>query len=217
VNVYAWVLLAAAAVAAGADWFAVATRRRAVEQVAKPAYVILLGAFAWLLHADQAVSGIFLLAALGFCLVGDVLLLSDSDRAFGLGLVAFLLAHLAFMAAVVCMPRAAPIWAGVAASVVVVLLLVALVFWPLARRDMAEGLPPTIYALVLGAFVAVAWWSGHLLVGIGASLFLVSDGVLAVQRFWREVFGGGVLVMVTYHAALLLVVLGVLRPDLLGV
>ncbi|HEU4330276.1 MAG TPA: lysoplasmalogenase [Lapillicoccus sp.] len=216
-NVYAWVLLAAAAAAALADWFAVATRRRAVEQVAKPAYVILLAAFAWLLHADQAVSGVFLLAALGFCLVGDLLLLSDSDRAFGLGLVAFLLAHLAFIAAVVGMPRADPIWPGVAAAVVVVLLLVALVFWPMARRDLAEGLPPTIYALVLGAFVTVAWWSGHELVGIGASLFFVSDGVLAVQRFWREVWGGGVVVMVTYHAALLLVVLGVLRPDLLGV
>jgi uncharacterized membrane protein YhhN len=217
VNVYAWVLLAAAAAAAVTDWFAVATLRRAVEQVAKPAYVILLGAFAWLLHAEQAVSGIFLLAALGFCLVGDVLLLSDSDRAFGLGLVAFLLAHLAFLSAIVCMPRADPIWPGVAVTLVVVLLLVALVFWPLARRDMGEGLPPTIYALVLGAFVTVAWWSGHILVGIGASLFLVSDGLLAVQRFWREVFGGGVVVMVTYHAALLLVVLGVLRPDLLGV
>lgn len=216
-NVYAWVLLAAAAAAAVADWFAVATRRRAVEQVAKPAYVVLLGAFAWLLHADQAVSGIFLLVALGFCLVGDLLLLSDSDRAFGFGLVAFLLAHLAFLSAVVCLPRAAPIWPGVAVTVVVVSLLVALVFWPMARRDLAEGLPPTIYALVLGAFVTVGWWSGHLLVGIGASLFLVSDGLLAVQRFWREVAGGGVAVMVTYHAALLLVVLGVLRPDLVGV
>jgi uncharacterized membrane protein YhhN len=215
--VYAWVLLTAAAAAAVADWVAVATRRRAVEQVAKPAYVVLLAAFAWLLHADETASGVFLLAALGFCLVGDVLLLSDSDRAFGLGLVAFLLAHLAFLAAVVCMPRADPIWAGVAATVVVVLLLVALVFWPMARRDLAEGLPPTIYALVLGAFVTVAWWSGHELVGIGATLFLISDGVLAARRFWRDVFGSGVVVMVTYHAALLLVVLGLLRPDLLGV
>jgi uncharacterized membrane protein YhhN len=215
--VYAWVLLTAAAAAAVADWVAVATRRRAVEQVAKPAYVVLLAAFAWLLHADETASGVFLLAALGFCLVGDVLLLSDSDRAFGLGLVAFLLAHLAFLAAVVCMPRADPIWPGVAATVVVVLLLVALVFWPMARRDLAEGLPPTIYALVLGAFVTVAWWSGHELVGIGATLFLISDGVLAARRFWRDVFGSGVVVMVTYHAALLLVVLGLLRPDLLGV
>jgi uncharacterized membrane protein YhhN len=129
-------------------------------------------------------------------------------------LVTFLLAHVAFIGAVLAMERRAPIWAGVTATVVVVLLLVALVFWPMARRDMAEGLPPTMYALVLGTFVAVAWWSGHVLVGVGASLFLVSDGVLAARRFWRDFRWSGVVVMVTYHAALLLLVLGILRPDL---
>ena len=211
---YAWVLLAAAAAAAVADWFAVATRRRALEQVAKPAYVVLLGAFTWLLHAEQSMSGMWVLIALALCLLGDVLLLSDSDQAFGFGLVTFLLAHVAFIGAVLAMERRAPIWAGVAATVVVVLLLVAFVLWPLARRDMAEGLPPTLYALVLGTFVAVAWWSGHVLVGVGASLFLVSDGVLAARRFWRDLRGSAVAVMVTYHAALLLLVLGILRPDL---
>ena len=211
---YAWVLLAAAAVAAVADWFAVATRRRALEQVAKPAYVVLLGAFTWLLHAEQSMSGMWLLIALALCLLGDLLLLTDSDQAFGFGLVTFLLAHVAFIGAVLAMERRAPIWPGVAATVVVVLLLVAFVVWPLARRDMAEGLPPTLYALVLGTFVAVAWWSGHVLVGVGASLFLVSDGVLAARRFWRDLRGSAVVVMVTYHAALLLLVLGILRPDL---
>ena len=211
---YAWVLLAAAAAATLTDWFAVATRRRAVEQVAKPAYVVLLGAFAWLLHADQTVSGMFLLAALGLCLVGDLLLLRETDRAFGLGLLAFLLAHVAFLGAVLTLNRLEPFWTGVAVTAVVVLLIVAFVLWPLARADVGEGLPPTIYALVLGTFVGVAWWSGHLLVGIGASLFLVSDAVLAARRFWRDVPGSAVVVMVTYHAALLLLVLGVLRPDL---
>jgi uncharacterized membrane protein YhhN len=81
---------------------------------------------------------------------------------------------------------------------------------------MAEGLPPTIYAFVLGTFVAVAWWSGQLLVGIGASLFLVSDGLLALGRFWREFRWLSVAVMVTYHLALLFLVLGVLRPDLVA-
>ena len=213
---YAWVLLAAAAVAAVADWVAVGTRRRALEQVAKPAYVVLLGAFAWLLHAEQSMSGMWLLIALALCLLGDVLLLTDSDQAFGFGLVTFLLAHIAFIGAVLAMEERAPIWPGVAATVIVVILLVAFVLWPLARRDMAEGLPPTLYALVLGTFVAVAWWSGQVVVGVGASLFLVSDAVLALRRFWRDLRGSGVVVMLTYHAALLLLVLGILRPDLVN-
>lgn len=211
---YAWVLLAAAAVAAVADWVAVGTRRRRAEQLAKPAYVLLLGAFAWLLHADETPSGWWLLVALALCVLGDVLLLSGSDQAFGMGLVTFLLAHVAFIGAVLSTSRRPPVWLGVAITVVVVGLVVALVLWPLARRDLVEGVPPTVYALVLGVFVVLAWWSGHVLVGLGASLFLVSDAVLAAGRFWRELPGHRVVVMVTYHVALLLLVLGILRPDL---
>jgi uncharacterized membrane protein YhhN len=213
---YAWVLLAAAAVAAAGDWFAVATRRRGIEQVAKPAYVALLGAFAWLLHAEQSQSGWWLLVGLALCLVGDLLLLGDSDQAFGMGLVTFLLAHVAFIGAVLSMTRRPPLWLGVVVTVLVVGLVVAFVLWPLARRDRAVGLPPTVYAVVLGTFVALAWWSGQVLVAVGASLFLVSDAVLAAGRFWRDVRGHRVVVMVTYHVALLLLVLGVLRPDLVA-
>ncbi|MEP6650527.1 MAG: lysoplasmalogenase, partial [Lapillicoccus sp.] len=170
----------------------------------------------WLLHAEQSVSGIWLLMGLALCLLGDWLLLSESDQAFGFGLVTFLLGHVAFIGAVLTMNRRPPVWAGVVATLVVVMLIVAFVLWPMARQDMAEGLPPTIYALVLGGFVAAAWWSGHLLIGVGASLFFASDALLAARRFWREIPGSGVVVMVTYHVALLFLVVGVLRPDLVG-
>ncbi len=214
VNVYAWVLLAAAVVAAVADWGAVATRRSGVEQLAKPTAVVLLLAFAWLLHADQVLAGRWLLGALALCLLGDVLLLARSDRAFGWGLGAFLLAHLAFLAVVVTMPHRDPVWLGVALTLAVVGVAVWRVLWPLARRAVGEGAPPTAYALVLGAFVALAWWSGNLLVAVGASLVLLGDAVLAGDRFWRPWSGSGVAVMVSYHLALAALVLGVLRPDL---
>lgn len=213
-NIYAWVLLAAVAAAAVADWVAVARRQRAAEQLAKPAVVVLLLALAWLWHADQSGSGRFLLVALALCLAGDVLLLLRSDRGFAAGLVAFLVAHLAWMLAVALSPRAAPVWFGVAATLVVLGLALWLLLWPFARRDPREGGPPTAYALVLGALVAVAWWSGILLVALGASLFLLSDAVLAANRFWRRLPGAPVVVMVTYHLALVTLVVGVLRPDL---
>jgi uncharacterized membrane protein YhhN len=213
VNIYAWVLLAAAAVAAVVDWAAVTTRRPAVEQLAKPAVVLLLGAFAWLLHADESTSGRWLLLALVLCLVGDLLLLSARDRAFGAGLAAFLLAHLAFVAVVVSLPRRDPVWVAVAVTAVVVALVLWRLLWPIARADLAEGGPPTVYALVLGAFVALAWWSGHRVLAVGATVFLVSDALLAAQRFRRPLPAGRLAVMVTYHVALAAVVVGVLRPD----
>jgi uncharacterized membrane protein YhhN len=213
VNIYAWVLLTAAAVAAVVDWAAVTTRRPAVERLAKPAVVLLLGAFAWLLHADASTPGRWLLLALVLCLVGDLLLLSSRDRAFGAGLAAFLLAHLAFVAVVVSLPRRDPVWVAVAVTVVVVALVLWRLLWPLARADLAEGGPPTVYALVLGAFVALAWWSGHRVLAVGATVFLVSDALLAAQRFRRPLPAGRLAVMVTYHVALAAVVVGVLRPD----
>lgn len=213
VNIYAWVLLTAAAVAAVADWVAVSTRRRSVEQLAKPAVIVLLGAVAWLLHADQTTPGRWLLVALGLCLVGDVLLLSAADRAFGAGLAAFLLAHLAFVAVVVSLPRRDPVWVAVGVTVVVTGLVLWRLLWPLGRDDLAEGGPPTVYAVVLAALVALAWWSGHRVLAAGATLFLVSDALLAVQRFRRPLPAGRVAVMVTYHAALAAIVLGTLRPD----
>lgn len=215
-NTYAWVLVAAMAVAAVASWVAVARRRRATEQLAKPAFLVLLIAFAWLLHADEVLAGRWLLAALAFSLVGDVLLLGRSDRAFGFGLLAFLLAHVAFIGALATMPHLAPIWAGTAAVALVVILLSWLLLRPLARRDLREATGPVAYAVVIGLLGALAWWSGNLLVAVGASLFMVSDAVLAAGRFWREVPGGGVLVIVTFHVAQLLITLGVLRPDLIS-
>lgn len=211
-NIFGWVLLAATVVAAVADWAAVARGNRAVEQLAKPAVLVLLLALAWLLHADEVPQGRWLLLGLVVSLLGDVLLLSDSDLRFGLGLLGFLLAYLA---ALVRMPHGSPQWFGVAAVVVALVLALWLVLVPLLRRDLVAGAPPTAYAMVLGVFAAGAWYTGHLLVGIGASLFLVSDALVGWTRFVRHLRHGQVLVMVTYHLAQLLIVIGVLRPDLL--
>ena len=107
-------------------------------------------------------------------------------------------------------------WAGVAVAVVVVVVVVAFVLWPLARRDMAEG--PSADDLrvrprgVRGRGLVV----GQLLVGVGASLFLVSERCCGLGRFWRASRGHLSSVMVTYHLALLFLVAGVLRPDLVG-
>ena len=62
-NVFGWVLLLAVAVAALADRAAVVRRSRTLEQLTKPAVIVLLIAFAWLSHAEAAASGRWLLLA----------------------------------------------------------------------------------------------------------------------------------------------------------
>ena len=138
-NLYVWVLAIALAVAALANWRAVARGQREIETLAKPAFMVLLIALAWLMHADAVSYGQFLLAGLVLSLIGDVLLLGDSDVHFLGGLVAFLLGHLAYIAAFRRVPGDGPIWIGV----LLVVLAVGVVLWlrlvPRLRDDDDPG------------------------------------------------------------------------------
>ena len=61
---------------------------------------------------------------------------------------------------------------------------------------------------VIGAMVATGWATGRLVVGLGASAFVVSDTVLALGRFVSEQRWTRIVVMVTYHLAQVLLVVG---------
>ena len=121
---------------------------------------------------------------LAWSLLGDALLALPEDR-FIAGLVAFLLAHVAYIAAYLGRSRApAPGWLGVAALAVVGILLALHRFGELGPMR----LPVTIYALVIGvmlwraAALAALDRSGRWAL-IGAVLFVASDAVLAWNRF----------------------------------
>ena len=82
---------------------------------------------------------------------------------------------------------------------------------PLAREGgPALGGAVTAYMVVIGAMVVTAWATGHPLVALGATVFMVSDAVLALDRFVRARRFGSLAVMVTYHLGQVLIVLGVL-------
>ena len=205
--------LAAVAVAAPLDWWSVAVRGRRREWILKPLVLALLIVTAWLLGAPGSTAGWWLLAALVLSLLGDVALLSDSDPRFVLGLGSFLVAHLAFVVAFahLGMPRADLGLLGLA-LVVVLAVVVGRRVVPAAR---AEGGPAlagavTAYMTVIGAMVVTAWATGHPLVALGATVFMVSDAVLALDRFVRARRFGSLAVMVTYHLGQVLIVLGVL-------
>lgn len=214
-NLYAWVLVAAVVAAAVTDWVAVARDDRSTQHLAAPAFMVLLAALSWLLHADEVSQGRWLLLALALGLAGDTLLMRGSDRAFTLGMVAFLVGHVAYLMALVTMPHRGPLWAGVAAVSVLVGLVLTLWLVPLARREPLVGGPPTAYALVIGVMAGAAWATGQPLVAVGASLFCVSDAILGLNHYVRALRGSGVVVIVTYHLAQALLVAGILRPDLL--
>ena len=185
------------------EWYAVATHRVAMRVWSKPA------ASASVLPAALA-SGLLdhpggWLAALGLVLgvVGDVCLLTDDRTRFLAGLGAFLVGHLLYVAACVAAGLVSSLWLLPAA-----LVLAACLRWSrpvVPAVACAEGLgaavPVVAYELVTVAVVGASAATGLPLVAVGGMLFLVSDTVLAVDRFVARVRHGDLLVMVPYLLA----------------
>ncbi|MEZ5094310.1 lysoplasmalogenase [Nocardioides sp.] len=164
------------------------------------------------LGAADTAAGRWLLVALALGLVGDVFLLGRTTARFQAGLAAFLLGHLAYLACFVALGLDQP--AGALAGAVVALgaLVAARGVLPATHRSDGPALsaPVAVYMLVITVMVVAAWTTDSWLVPLGASVFVASDTMLAVNRFVRPLPRADLLVMVTYHVGQALIVLGVL-------
>jgi uncharacterized membrane protein YhhN len=152
----------------------------------------------------------WLVAALVFSAAGDFLLAMPWwQPSFVLGLGAFLVAHLCFLAALIpLVSRSGP---GLAAAAVTVLACVALLgwFWP---RLLAEGMavPVTLYIAVLGAMVCAALLARlpTLWTALGAVCFAVSDGMIGIGKFVLGSEALAVPIWWAYATSLLLITAG---------
>ena len=203
-----------AAVFAVCDWIAVERRLHHLEYILKPLTLALLVAAAATakLYFDQS----WVIAALGFGLLGDVgLMLSDDhkrgpDLPFLLGLGSFGVGHVCWIVAFLRFGVDGPhMVAGLLVIVGVAILSVPPV---LAGTHRIGGIELTIvvaaYAGLLSAMTVIAIGTGLLLTAIGGVLFLASDTLIATQRFVRPVPHGNLAVMTTYHAAQILILAG---------
>jgi uncharacterized membrane protein YhhN len=208
---YAWALLVVALVVSAVDWLAVATQRRGLEYVYKPAAALAFLATAIALDPGSGSVRAWFCVALGACVVGDVFLMLPND-AFVAGLSAFIVAQVCFTVGFVV--------EGISSSRLAVgIVVVAALGVPLAVRFVhalrtagAHRLVPpvTAYMIVISAMVASAIGAGAPFRhgagnawGIaGAALFFCSDALIAETRFVAPRPWGRVAVMVTYHLAL---------------
>lgn len=194
------------------DWVAVGRRDRRTERWAKPGVMVGLVAVAITLGAAGTTTGRLVLLALVLGMVGDVLLLEDTEPRFLGGLAAFLVGHLAWVAAFVATGLARPALGWVGAGVLGVALVAGRRLLPAAAREGGPVLAGAVgaYMAVIGAMAVTGWATGRLLVGLGATLFVVSDTVLALARFVGERRWHGPSVIVTYHLAQALLLAGLL-------
>ncbi len=139
-----------------------------------------------------------LLAALGLSLLGDALLLSAARPMFLAGLVAFLLAHVAYAAAFLG-AGPLPLWPLPLLAVGVALTLRWL--WP--HLGGMKG-PVVAYCLAIAAMVAAAMGVPSAAVRGGAVLFFLSDLLVARDRFVAPGFANRAAGLPLYYAAQLL-------------
>ena len=183
-------LLAGCLLFAVTDWLAVARGWRAVEYLAKPATLALL-----LLYAASAPNPAWwLIAALTLSLLGDVYLMLPDDL-FVPGLVAFLLAHIAYIIGFDASVLPRLVWS------IVLLAVCSPLAWRIMRSVESAALRAAVglYLLIIAVMVGSAIATGAVLAALGALLFFASDTLIAWNRFVRPYPWARVAIMVTYH------------------
>lgn len=204
-----FLIVVATRVPAGAEL----TGQFALQPAVKAAAAVLLAAAAFTHPIVRERR--WLVAALLFSAAGDYLLAMPWwEPSFVLGLAAFLIAHLCFLAALLPLARSSrPSRARVVAAAVVVVACAALLvwFWPrLIEQEMA--VPVTVYIAVLGAMVCTALlaqlptpWTA-----LGAVCFAVSDAMIGISKFVLGSEALAVPIWWVYAASLLLITAGLL-------
>jgi uncharacterized membrane protein YhhN len=207
-----WVLPACFALV---DWYAVARGDRRTESWAKPLVLASLVVTAAVLGATASAAGIWLLVALVFGLAGDVALLSDSLPRFRAGVFAFLVGHLAYLICFALLGLTFPAWSWIGVAVLGAALWATREVVPATHRldGWALSVPVAVYSAVIGAMLLLAWFTGVPVVALGASVFVVSDATLSVDRFVRPIPHARLVLMVTYHVGQALIVAGVLATG----
>lgn len=157
------------------------------------------------------------LGALAFSLLGDVLLMfvDLSPHFFTVGLIAFLLAHFIYIIVFTKHRNRAikPI------GFILLLLIYAAGLFYVLKSGLEEMLIPVmIYMIVILAMATSAFVRKGIVnkysynfVFIGAIFFMISDSILALNKFYEAIPLANILIMTTYALAQYLIIIGILK------
>ncbi|MDY2586742.1 lysoplasmalogenase [Winogradskyella aquimaris] len=186
--------------------------------IAKPAIVTSL-IFLFVKTSGSLTNSIrrITLLALGSSVLGDILLMfvDTSTHFFTVGLVAFLLAHIMYILVFLRHRNKQKSAIGF----VMLLLLYAVGLFYLLQDGLGNMLiPVVIYMIVILSMTTTAFLRkgmvntlSYNLVFLGAILFMVSDSILALNKFYQPIPLSEISIMLTYAAAQFLIILGILK------
>lgn len=190
-----------------------------LHMVFKPVAMVFAIVHVLSLGQAQQAGNRWLLAALAASLAGDIFLMMPNPNLFLPGLVSFLVAHVAYIAAF--KQRAIP-WFEHRTALVVILAVGAAMYAFLFTQGLPADMriPVAVYVTVIALMAAQAWGRARTLgrgngnavqVAIGASVFMLSDSIIAVDRFVAPLPHALFWVLLTYYAAQALIVHGLVN------
>jgi alkenylglycerophosphocholine hydrolase len=208
---------------AAADWIAVWRGARRWMYVFKPATLVAVILWGYSLTGWQGDLLWFGLALL-FGLAGDVALMFTQQRLFRVGLVAFFVGHLFYLAGLNSGGWPALGWEtlALAGTVAVIWLFVFRIIRAGVRSHPASrrlDLPTTVYSIVLSlmwlsallTLIRPGWnLTAAVLVALGGTLFELSDSMLSYNLFVNRIPHAQFWVHLTYHLAQLGIIGGVI-------
>jgi len=218
-----WLVLALTAAALQA--IAVQKNSRRLEFFAKPAVMACL--WIWL-YTSTGLQGNSFWFGLGlvFSLVGDVVLISPSDRMFVLGLIAFLFAHIFYILGFKEELLRLTAWSLVLVFFIYIngLRLVRRIVGAMRAQKLNALINPVIlYSLVISLMLFAALstmfdpaWKTNAAVfaSVGAFLFYLSDLILAWNKFVTPVKNGRILNIIAYYLGQIGLIAGVISHFL---
>lgn len=202
------------------DLTAVFLNKESLRYFTKPLIVVSLILY-FISQISFVQSGLkkWILLALAFSLGGDILLLFETKDPvfFLLGLASFLIAHIFY----IVFFHLIRIRENIAGNIL--LLLVVVVYYTALMTIISPflenlKLPVRIYGVVISFMLLLALHTGFInnkkasmMIITGAVLFIISDSLLALNKFYAQFDYAGIGVMLTYGLAQLFIVDGAIK------
>ena len=200
------------------DLFAIVIGNEPLRYFSKPMLMPALGGY-FLINSGLRGKGKWIALALLFSWFGDVFLLFESKNSafFLLGLSAFLIAHIFYILFFHHVRTQEKVKSKTALLIVVALYYAALVTFLYPYLGEMKIVVP-VYGIVISFMLLLAL---HMLfignkpagqmMAAGAVLFVVSDSLLAINKFYSPFENAGLLIMLIYGLAQVIIVAGAIR------
>jgi uncharacterized membrane protein YhhN len=193
---------------------------KTVQYISKPFIVVsLIGYFITVTSINQGTVKRWILFALSLSWLGDMLLMfQENDEIFFLsGLSAFLAAHICYIIYFFKVGKREKLQRNL------IILAIAIVYGVSILKFLSPYLgemkwPVRVYGVVITIMFSMAMHmifiknkqAGYLL-ATGALLFVISDSILALNKFYRSFELAGVVIMLTYGLAQFLITAGAIQ------